>query len=118
VEHAVGIRGGGRVELAAYGLADAEHQVEKELRALWPQAAVEVTDVSRMGEPGRIVEEFRVSYRVRGVVPTVADTDAEARKAALRVMRDRFLGSRFERITWEAVQGPPAKGGAAKDAAG
>lgn len=110
MEYAIGIRGSGRVELAAYGLADAEHQVEKELRALWPQASVDVTDVSRMGDAGRIVEEFRVSYRVRGVVPTVADTDAEARKAALRVMRDRFLGSRFERITWEVVNPSPSPG--------
>ena len=37
------VRGAGRVELAAYGLADAEHQVEKELRALWPDAVVELT---------------------------------------------------------------------------
>ncbi len=41
--------------------------------------------------------------RVRALVPTVADSEADARKAALRVMRDRFIGSRFERITWEVV---------------
>jgi hypothetical protein len=103
LEYAVAIRGSGRVELPAYGLADAEHQVEKELRALWPQAAVDVTDVSRRDPAARIVEEFRVSYRVRGVVPTVADTEEDARKAALRALRDRFTGSRFERITWEVV---------------
>ena len=98
------VRGSGRVELPAYGLADAEHQVEKELRALWPDAAaVDVTDVARMDEASRIVEEFRVRYRVRGTVPVTADTEADARKAALRMMRDRFIGSRFERITWEVV---------------
>lgn len=98
------VRGSGRVELPAYGLADAEHQVEKELRALWPDAAaVDVTDVARMDEASRIVEEFRVRYRVRGTVPVTADTDEAARKAALRMMRDRFIGSRFERITWEVV---------------
>jgi hypothetical protein len=106
VEYAVAVRGSGQVELAAYGLADAEHQVEKEIRALWPDAAaVDVTDVARMDEASRIVEEFRVRYRVRGLVPAAADTEPEARKAALRVMRDRFIGSRFERITWEVVQG-------------
>ncbi|HYR09336.1 MAG TPA: hypothetical protein VEQ60_16245 [Longimicrobium sp.] len=104
MEYAVSVRGSGRVELAAYGLADAEHQVEKEIRALWPAAAaVDVTDVARMDEASRIVEEFRVGYRVRGVVSVTADTEAEARKAALRMMRDRFIGSRFERITWEVV---------------
>lgn len=96
------MRGFGGVELAAYGLADAEHQVEKEIRALWPAAAaVEVTDVARVDEASRIVEEFRVRYRVRGLVAVEADTQADARKAALRTMRDRFIGSRFERITWE-----------------
>jgi hypothetical protein len=104
LRHAVAVRGSGRVELPAYGLADAEHQVEKELRALWPDAAaVDVTDVARMDEASRIVEEFRVRYRVRGTVPVTADTDEAARKAALRMMRDRFIGSRFERITWEVV---------------
>lgn len=98
------VRGSGRVELAAYGLADAEHQVEKEIRDLWPDAAaVDVTDVARMDEASRIVEEFRVRYRVRGTVPVTADTEPDAHKAALRTMRDRFIGSRFERITWEVV---------------
>lgn len=99
------VRGTGRVELPAYGLADAEHQVEKELRALWPEAAVDVTDVSRTDPAARIVEEFRVSYRVRGTVLAPGDTEAEARKTVLRVLRDRFTGSRFERITWD-VAGP------------
>lgn len=96
------VRGAGQVELAAYGLADAEHQVEKELRALWPDAAaVEVTDVSRVDEASRIVEEFRVRYRVRGTVSVMAHTDADGRRAALRRLRERFTGTRFERITWE-----------------
>ena len=98
------VRGSGHVELAAYGLADAEHQVEKEIRALWPDAAgIDVLDVARMDEASRIVEEFRVRYRVRGLVRVVADTEADARKAALRMMRDRFLRTRFERVTWEVV---------------
>ena len=98
------VRGSGRVELPAYGLADAEHQVEKELRALWPDAgAVDVLEVARVDEASRIVEEFRIRYRVRGLVPAVADSEADARKSALRTMRDRFLRSRFAHITWEVV---------------
>ena len=104
VRHAVAVRGAGRVELAAYGLADAEHQVEKEIRALWPDARVEVLDVGRVEAGARIVEEFRVRYRVRGVRPADADTLADARKAALRDLRDRFAGSRFERIAWEVEE--------------
>ena len=94
-------RGTGRVDLAAYGLTDAEHQVEKEIRAVWPEAVVEVTGVERLDEVSRIVEEFRVSYRVRGVVAVDAEGADAARKAALRLLRDRFAGSRFARITWE-----------------
>lgn len=95
------VRGAGRVELPAYGLTDAEHQVEKEIRALWPEAAVEVTGVERLDGASRIVEEFRVGYRVRGLVPVDAAGEADARKAALRLLRDRFAGTRFERIAWE-----------------
>jgi hypothetical protein len=101
VRHAIAVRGAGRVELAAYGLADAEHQVEKEVRALWPDASVDVLDVARADDRSRIVEEFRVRYRVRGTVPVDADTLVDARKSALRLLRDRFAGSRFERVAWE-----------------
>lgn len=94
------VKGAGRVELAAYGLADAEHQVEKEVRAAWPAARVEVLDVSRQG-PGRIVEEFAVRYRVRGTVAVDAESVDEARKAALRELRERFAGTRHARIEWD-----------------
>lgn len=106
--HTIAVRGAGRVELPAYGLADAEHQVEKELRALLPDAAVDVLDVARTDEQSRIVEEFRVRYRVRAAVPADADSADDARKAALRQLRERFAGSRFERIAWEVVE--PAGG--------
>ena len=77
--------------------------MEKESARLWPDAVVEVTDVARMDASARIVEEFRVSYRVRGAVSAEGDTEANARKSALRILRDRFTGSRFERVTWEVV---------------
>ena len=105
MEHRIAVRGAGRVELAAYGLADAEHQVEKELRALWPEAAVEVLDVGRLDERSRIVEEFAVRYRLRGTVAVDADSLDDARRFALRDLRLRFTGSRFERVAWEVVEG-------------
>ena len=101
MEHRVELKGGARVELAAYGVADAEHQVEKEVRAAWPSARVDVLDVSRLGEPGRIVEEFAVRFRVRGTVSVDAESPAEARKAALRQVRERFAGTRHARIEWD-----------------
>jgi hypothetical protein len=100
-EHVVALKGGGRVELAAYGVADAEHQVEKELRAAWPEAKVEVLDVARAGAAGRIVEEFAVRYRLRGTLAVDAESPAEARRAALRELRGRFAGTRHARIEWD-----------------
>jgi outer membrane PBP1 activator LpoA protein len=116
VRHSVAVRGTGRVELPAYGLADAEHQVEKEIRALWPDATADVLDVARADDGSRIVEEFRVRYRVRGAVAVDAESLADARKAALRMLRERFTGSRYERVAWEVVEEGggtqiPAEGG-------
>ena len=108
MRHRIALRGAGRVELAAYGLADAEHQVEKELRALWPEAVVEVLDVARVEDRSRIVEEFAVRYRLRGAVEAEADSLDDARRSALRDLRARFTGSRFARVAWEVE--PPANG--------
>jgi hypothetical protein len=99
----VAVRGSARVELAAYGIADAEHQVERELRELWPEAAIELLELARTLPAPRIVEEFAVRYRIRGSVMVDADTEADARRAAFRALRERFAGSRHERIAWEAA---------------
>ena len=104
-QHVVTVKGGGRVELPAYGIADAEHQVEKEIRAAWPDAAVDVLEVSRLAEAGRIVEEFAVRYRVRGALTVDAESPAEARRAALRQLRERFAGTRHARIAWDREEG-------------
>lgn len=93
--------GTARVELAAYGVADAEHQVEKELRELWPGARVDLLDVARTLPEPRIVEEFAVRYRIRGTVSVEAESDDAARRAAFRALRERFAGSRHDRIAWE-----------------
>jgi len=97
----VALKGSGRVELAAYGVADAEHQVEKEVRAAWPEARVEVLEVSRAGAQGRIVEEFAVRYRVRGTVTVEVEDAKEARRSALREVRGRLAGTRHARIAWD-----------------
>jgi hypothetical protein len=103
VQHLVTLRGAGRVVLPAYGLSDAEHQVEKEIRALWPRATVEVLDVGRTEGGGRIVEEFTVRYRLRATLAVEAEGAEAARRSALRVLRERFAGSRYERVAWEPV---------------
>ena len=97
----VAVKGAGRVELAAYGIADAEHQAEKEARDAWPGARVEITDAARVGARGKIVEEFAIRYRVSGVVTADAESADEARRLALRGLRARVGGTRFSRIVWD-----------------
>lgn len=96
------MRGSGRVELAAYGVADAEHQVERELRETWPEARIELLEVARTLPEPRIVEEFAVRYRLRGTVSVDAERAEDAPRAAFRTLRERFAGTRHERIAWEA----------------
>ena len=86
----VAVRGTARVELAAYGVADAEHQVEAELRAAWPEARVDLVEVARTLPEPRIVEEFAVRYRIRGTVSVDAEREEDARRAAFRTLRQRF----------------------------
>jgi hypothetical protein len=105
---AVEAAGCGRVELPAYGLADAEHRVEKELRELWPDARVRVLEI---GSPasGRIVEEYAVRYSVRGRREVAAASREEADREVLRELRARFGASRYDRIAWEIVREPEGR---------
>jgi Lon protease-like protein len=93
-ERRVTVHGTGRVILPAYGLADAEHQVEKELEEAWPGCRAEVLDVARTDDRPRIVEEFAVRYRVRGTV---------AQKDGLRSLRERFSGTRYSGVSWDVL---------------
>lgn len=104
MRHSVRAEGRGRAVLPAYGLADAEHQAEKEVCRSWPDARVEVTEVVRTETAGRIVEEFAVSYRVHASVEVEADSPDEARRDALRALRAAFEGSRHRRIEWLDVK--------------
>jgi len=98
VIHTLRLRGSGRVEVAAYGLADAEHRVEKELHRLWAGCRVDILEVGRPGGGARIVEEFVVRYRVEGSAEVEAESADAAREGALRKVRGGFAGSRFGRI--------------------
>jgi hypothetical protein len=87
--------------VVAYGLADAEHLVEKEIRQRLPDATVEVTGIERVPGSGQIAEEFRAEYCVRAAVEAEGEDAASARRAALVHMRERLAGSRYQRIEWE-----------------
>ena len=90
------------MEVAGYGVADAEHLVEKELGRLWPDGRVTVANIAREGPP-RIVEEFEVEYRLDGTVEVEAESPEEAPREAFRELRRRVGGSRYARTAWEAV---------------
>lgn len=100
MRYTVRAEGRGRAELPAYGLADAEHQVEKEIVRVLPGARVDVAEVLRTEAAGRIVEEFRVRYRVVVSAQVEAGSPDEARREALRELRGALEGTRHRRIEW------------------
>jgi hypothetical protein len=100
----VRIRGEGRVQVAAYGVADAEHLIEKELRNLWPEARLVVTEVRREAGEARIVEELWLSYRLEATLEVEGADAREAERAAFRSARDRLAASHFRHTSWEAVK--------------
>ena len=107
MEIPVRVRGRGDVRVAAYGMGDAEHLVEKELQALWPDGRIRVGEIARSG-PSRIVEEFRVGYLLEGTV-TVEATGAEAAaSAAFRRLRAMLADSRYARTEWAQMSSPAA----------
>lgn len=99
MRRAVRVRGRGRVVVAAYGVADAEHLVEKELTRLWPAAQVRIEGITRAGG-GRVVEEFEVAYRVEGEHEVEVERAEEAPAAAFRQLREALAGSRYSHIEW------------------
>ncbi len=105
--HRLAIAGDGRVTVPAYGLADAEHRVEKEIAKRLPGADVSILAVERPRDDPRIVEEFEVHYQVRVELEVAAADAAEARKLAFRSARASLAGSRYVRTVWDA---PPAGG--------
>ncbi|HET6762834.1 MAG TPA: hypothetical protein VFH27_04155 [Longimicrobiaceae bacterium] len=104
--HAIQVRGTGRVEVPAYGLADAEHQVQKEIRAAWPESHVDVLEVGRPGGAARIVEDFAVTYRITGTLHVAEPTPAAAEREAFRLLRARFDGTRYHQVRWERIPSP------------
>lgn len=101
----VEIRGRGRATVAAFGLADAEHLVQKEISRAWPAARVAVSGVSRVG-PGRIVEELEVDYVISGALELEAPSHEEATGAAFRRARQMLSHTRYRMTAWERITPP------------
>lgn len=73
--------GTGTAEVEAYGSGDAEARLEKEAQRAIDGARLSVRAIRRLDEAPRIVESFRLEYRLRVDVA--------------------LAGTRFERIAWE-----------------
>lgn len=104
----VWVRGHGRAQIGAYGIADAEHQVEKELARAWLGARITVEEVGRSAGAGRIVETFAVGFRVEGWVAAEGADSEAAERAAFRQVREWLAGSRFRGVELTAVSTDPA----------
>lgn len=102
---AVRVRGRGRATVAAYGFADAEHLVQKEIGRAWPEARVAVTAVTRVGE-NRIVEELAVDYVIAAEVLVEADSTETATGAAFRRARHLLSDTRYRMTAWERLTPP------------
>jgi hypothetical protein len=108
VLYPVRVRGRGEVEVPAYGVADAEHLVEKEVGRLWPGARVQISSVARLPGGGRIVEQFSLVYLLEGVLEVEAESQPDAHRAAFRAAREKLASSRYLQTRWEAVEAPPS----------
>lgn len=104
--YAVPVRGRGRATVAAFGVADAEHLVEKEIGRAIPGSAVTITTVARP-EDRRLVEEFTVEYHVSAVFEVEAESHEKAAGAAFRRARHLLSGTRYHLTEWSRVS-PPA----------
>lgn len=100
------VRGRGRAIVAAYGLADAEHLVQKEIARAWPEARVTIVGVSRVGR-SRIVEDLEVQYVITAAVEIEEDTHEKATGAAFRRARQMLSDTRYRMTAWERLT-PPA----------
>ncbi len=99
------IHGTGKAQVAAYGVADAEATVEKEIRNLLPGAAIRISEVRRGDPHPRIVEAFEVSYAVSLRMEIAGERDEDAaRRQAFRTGRTALEGSRFGRTIWERAE--------------
>lgn len=100
----VRLRGSGTVDIAAYGIGDAEHRVEKEITAALSDARVEIREVRRLTANSRIVEEFRLSYAVTTTLDVDAPNDSDARRQAFAAGRRALGETRFARIAWDKAE--------------
>lgn len=104
------VSGEGTAEIPAYGSADAEARLEKELSRALPSAVLRILTLRRVDPDPRIVEAFAVDYRLTADVWVEEEDLESARRAAFVAARRALEGTRFARIAWRKVELNPGDG--------
>jgi hypothetical protein len=97
------LHGTGSVEIPAFGVADAEARLEKELHRAAPDAIIRIDEIRRAENTPRIVETFAVTFRLVLAIQLDIDDAGSAERAAFAAVRARLRGTRFARVAWEKV---------------
>lgn len=96
----VRVHGRGAVEIPGYGLADAEHRLEKELKTILSGGIVQVQQIRRTDPEPRIVESYLISFSVVIELEVEPVEEGKVERAAYGAARERVRSSRFERVEW------------------
>jgi hypothetical protein len=97
------VRGTGWLEIAAAGIADAEHQLARLVERFCPGCRLTVLEIRRALGESRIAEHFRLHYHLEMGFSVESLSPVEARRTALRHARSRVEGTEFWMVEWEKV---------------
>jgi hypothetical protein len=88
------------VQIAGYGIADAEHALSKEVGRAIPSAKLDIRSIRRTDPAPRIVEEFELDYVLNVEVEVEAVSAVDTRRLAFAEARRLLRGTRFEHVEW------------------
>jgi hypothetical protein len=97
------VRGTGRLEIAAAGIADAEHQLARIVERFCPGCRLTVLEIRRALGESRIAEHFRLYYRLEMGFSIESISPVEARRTAFRHARARAEDTELKMVEWEEV---------------
>ncbi len=100
--------GSGVASIEAFGSADAEARLEKEVARALPGASLLIRALRRTEETPRIVEGFDAEYLLRVRIDMEGNDEEGARRAAFASARQALSGTRFARVAWERAELTPA----------
>lgn len=102
------LTGYGEAAIEAFGSADAEARLEKELARALPGSTLVIRALRRPEDEPRIVETFVAEYLLRSDLEVEGTNEESARRAAFSAARRALSGSRFQRVAWDRAVLTPA----------